>query len=602
MPRTLRNIFNITALGFIVFALITSVIFGMGASGKANGLEMANLLLSPILATGLVIAGLYQLARSLSPPKDSKKTTRAIGLMLASIPLMGMGLWQFNTVSASASRVIELVEQGRLEHAQNTAISLLFTHGVWSKHRTIDEYFGEDANVAVYERIFRREPALKPALAALAKASMSRCGPKGPDQHCAMSAAIMAKMASPNDPQTLTQAIKLLSDCHAACPNTPKLCLSSKRAKLLDDFKLDAKGRTLACQAAALTTMHKVDAQDPSYHLLRLDYSRGYAQEALETLAARIKGAKTLSQHAKALAEPTASLTKNYSGTILTGTPEHDAIAHGLRVAQRAILELPPLMGRSEDYIKFTLEARKMASLEIHKHLWVLFNQDDEPFMALRFQGDEAQGALLLPSLTGKAQTPLDEWVGWMTKQSLELTPEQDLSAQAEVMVGELPLNIWRDEQGQLARAVLGKVPLELEHLVWSWAANHAAIEEHFNEQLEQQLATSQLAKKERESYKRRNRAHFQTNYYSDTHRPTGVFIAPLILPSRGYAYPSSSSRSASRSSYGSTSSRSSSSSTSRYSSSPSQRRSTSTSSSRSSSYSSRSRSGYRSGSYRSGK
>lgn len=604
MPKKLRNIFNITAFGFVAFALTTSIIFCMGASGKTNGLEMGVLIISPLLATGLVIAGLYQLAKSLIPPKDAKKTKLAFGLMLASIPLMGLGLWQFNTVSASPSRALALVEAGRLEHAENTIISLIFTHSDWATHKTIDEYFGDDADPAVYARTFARKPGLKQALAALAKARIKRCGPKGPDTHCAMSSAIMAKIAAPNDPALIKQSIKLLSDCHAACSITPKVCLPSKRATLIDDFKLDTSARTLTCQAAALTTMHKVNPNDPSYQLLRLDYSQGYAKETLAALARRLKTVKTLTQYAKTISEPTESLTKNYSVAVLAGTPEHDALEVGLRVAQRTVFELPPLINQPSDYIKLILKARKMASLEIHKHMWVIFNQDDKPFMALRIQDEQAQGAALLPALSSATSSAtLEDWVGWMTKREPVPTPQKGARAQEDFTAGDSPLSVWRGEDGQLERAVLGKVPIELEHLLWSWAANHAAVEEHFNQQLEQQLTKTQLSQKERDNYKKRNKEHFQKSYYSDTHRSTGIFIAPLILPSRGYAYPTLPSRSASRSSSSSTSSRSSySPSKSRYSSSPSQRRSTTTSSSRSGSYSSRSRSGYRSGSYSSGK
>lgn len=601
MPRKLRNLFNITALGFIAFALITSVIFFMGASGKANGLEMSNLILSPLLATGFVIAGLYQLAKALSPPKDSKKPTLAFGLMFASIPLMGLGLWQFNTVSASPHRVIKLIEDGRLEHAQNTLTSLLRQKYFMSKNKTLDEHFSTITSPISHRVLMSRVAGLEPALVAVAKALMARCGPGGPDKHCAIGTAMMATVAAPKDEALMAQAIKLLSDCHAACPSSPKQCLSSKRATLLNDFTLDAKGRTLACQASALTTMHKVNPDDSSYHLLRLAYSQGYAQEALASLGGRLKEAKTLAQYAKALAEPMASLTKNYSSTVLALTPEHDAIAIGLRVAQRAVLELPPLINQSSDYIQFTLKARKIASLEIHKHLWVIFDRDDEPFMALRIQDEQAQGAALLPSLSSTTSAAsLEEWVGWMTKRAPLPSPQEDPRAQEDFIVGDHPLSVWRDQDGQLERAVLGKFPIELEHLLWSWAANHAALKEHFNQQLEQQLTKTQLSQKERDNYKKRNKEHFQKSYYSDTHRPTGIFIAPLILPSRGYAYPSSTSRSSSRS--GSYSSGSRTSTTSRYSSSPSQRRSTTTSSSRSGSYSSRSRSGYRSGSYSSGK
>lgn len=604
MNKKIRPLFIAISVGFITFALISSVIFCSGLSSSATEAESALAFLPVLLATGLAIGGLYQLARP-RDPENTKPLKIGVGLLVSAVLSMGAGLALFSMLSPSASRVESLIEQGRLTQATKVMVEMLYNDGAIYSRASLEKLLELERHRRDITDAITRSAGTKRAWLKLTDTFIERCSPDGPLRHCASTAALMAKVVEQQEPKRLVDATTLLARCYAACPNSPTLCMDPSPAMLIDKLKADRDARTLACQSAMLVAMQQVNPQDQGYQVLKVAYAQDFADNA----SIKIKGALNAEQRIDKLAAASLELPKRliaqHNEMVLQTTPQYLGIDRALHVATKAITQGFPMMGQPMPYVEIAAKAQGLELLEIHKHITIIRDERGIPLMALRSNEARLEGVAFFAPSGGDALTTqaLHERIGLLTR--------QDSAAPQGAGEDAAPAPRWpltlvtkpaasADQEPTVSRAILGKLPIELEQLIWSWIAHHYAAEALLEEQLKEKLKAAGLTGDDYDRYYERNKTQFRESYYSRS----SVHVMPIILPTPSRGYISASSGSSSRSRYSGTSSSTSRSSSSyrSTSSSPSQRRSVSTSSSRSGSYSSRSRSGYRSGSYRSGK
>lgn len=543
----------IASVFFAIFGVITSMIYMKQRGDFTTGGEKFLLFGLLWVAIAIIIGSSWFLQKWLTSRRSAFEETKSpapgFGLMGAGILFMIGSLSAFAYTTPSYSRAVSLLDTDT-KAAQST-----WCYAATKRRRTLNTCFMSALKALKFAKSIQNNAEAKDSFKALLLNHTKTTSPKITNPSELTSLEVLHETIGPD-----AKVAKGLDDFYL---KTLKL-YPTRRAAILANWAMRKKRPAL------------YDEQMKLYDQTNYEWFMGKVRNQLDQKAPLDKqflASKNLVKAATGLSN---------KAKILANQPRYQAANVAAGVLFKAVAQMPPLLRQPKAYTTRAMTERGHKVISVHKHISVVFDKDHRPIMALRDRGAKIVGAMtLLPPKKATSWSPesLDEWAAVLTKESAPLAqnpaqvatdikpeseaakllnaikPKDNAKKKAEKLkekatektdasTPDKPKHTMRasyrmdtlwTQDNAIGRAVLGRYPTELRHLTLSWLANHMSVDEQFDDMLKAKLKKEGYKGKTYDTYYKKNKKAFRSDYYSNSYRTGGVYIFPIVTPRTPY-------------------------------------------------------------------